>query len=268
MREFINLVQLLFERFDPDQFLNRMGGVMELVRRGGTEGERAAAREAFGRMMQRAKDEIARMRQPDSGVTRAEIDRFMSRLDRLRTEPRQEPPKQKKPEAPKVARYRVGQWIVWHFDRDDSLAQYVSKIIKIVQSGDDFFYLMSDPTTTVPEFRILRPATQDEVDAAMASRTKTTTGATDSDIEILAFARFVDPDANSNKVYGVLRHNGKIYTFWGGFHKALKVKLYPDRETAAAQLRAKVRKGYELGDHSRHEAWLMRALKAELAARY
>ena len=54
MRHYINLVELLLEDFDTDSFLNRVRSVMALVRRGGTPGERDAAKHAFDRMIARA----------------------------------------------------------------------------------------------------------------------------------------------------------------------------------------------------------------------
>lgn len=265
MRDYIDLAQSLFERFDPEQFLTRMAGVMQLVRRGATEGERDAAREAFTRMMQRAKDEVARMRQEGTVV---EVDRFLRGLERIQagSGARQEPPKQKpRPEQPKVPRYRVGQWVVWRAD-----ANYVGKITHVLVSKDGIFYTHSRGGS-IPESIILRPATQDEIDAAMASRAKTTKSRTDkgtdwrADLAILELVHFVDPAINSNKVYGIVKRNGKIYTFWGGFGKSLKVKLYPDEQAAYAQVRAKVRKGYREVNRERYEDWLKVALKREFA---
>lgn len=265
MRYFIDLVDLLFERFNPDQFLNRMASVMQLVRRGATEGERDAAREAFTRMMDHAREEIARMRR--EGATADEIRNFQRRLDQLRSGPQQEPPREKpKPPPEPKPLYKVGQWVVILFDG----AERTGKVRSVNQLGSSWYYDVLFPNGNgYVTNKILRPATQDEVDAAMASRTKTTAsaGTGTSDIEILDMARYVDPDANSNKVYGVLRRNGKYYTYWGGLGKALKVKLYPDRPSAYAQLRAKIRKGYQETNYERYANWLNRSLKTEFARR-
>lgn len=84
MRSYISLVeQLLLEKFDPDEFVARIRSTIELMHRGATEGEQSAAKAALDRLTARARQEIAQMRDPDSGVTHAEIDRFMRALQQL-----------------------------------------------------------------------------------------------------------------------------------------------------------------------------------------
>ena len=99
MRHYINLVELLLEDFDTDSFLNRVRSVMALVRRGGTPGERDAAKHAFDRMIARATLEIKRMREPGSGVTREQIDRFMRALEIIGNDSK-ESPKTERPRPP------------------------------------------------------------------------------------------------------------------------------------------------------------------------
>ena len=263
MRHYINLVELLLEDFDTDSFLNRVRSVMALVRRGGTPGERDAAKHAFDRMIARATIEIKRMREPGSGVTREQIDRFMRALEIIGNESK---------EAPKMPRFKLGQWVVvtnawWSIS-------HVGKIVDIKLFGNGYQYQAQFEDETLygqlDEDR-LRAATQDEIDAALANRAKTSTRSdtrSDGGFNIIEMARYVSPAENSNKVYGVIQKldTGKIYTFWGGWKKALKVKYYPDEEAAHHQFRLKLRKGYEeITPGTETEAWVMKALRTEFS---
>ena len=277
MRRYINLVeQFLFEdaEFDTARFLERVRSVMNLVRRGGTPGERDAAKHAFDRMIARATQEIKRMRQPDSGVTPAQVDRFMQALEQIGKESKEaprEPPKAKPKPPPSMPRFKVGQWVVvanswWslhHVGKVKNISPWEGSFAYEVQFEDRAY-------GNIEEHR-LRAATQDDIDAALATRAKTTSHSdtrSDGGFNIIMMARYVNPAENSNKVYGVIQKldTGKIYTFWGGWQKPLKVKYYATEEDAHQQFRLKIRKGYEeITPGTETEAWVMRALKAEFS---
>ena len=261
MRRYINIVeQFLVEdaEFDTARFLERVRAVMTLVRRGGTPGERDAAKHAFDRMIARATQEIRRMREPGSGVTHAQIDRFMQALEQISNE--------SKEAQPRMPRFKVGQWVVGPY--------HVGKITDIVMLGHGIAYKVriasTGETHTIDEDELLA-ATQDDIDAALAKRAKTSTRSDDrwdGGFNIMMMARYVNRAENSNKVYGVIQKldTGKIYTFWGGWQKALKVKYYPSESDAHDQFRLKVRKGYEeITPGTETEAWVMKALKIEFS---
>ena len=174
--------QFLFEavKFDPDQFVARLHGVLELIRRGATEGEQSAARDAFTRLMARGAAEIKRMRAPGSGVTKAEVDRFVRALQHVETAPKTEPPRAKPqdqsdrekwrndPPPSSEPKFRVGQWVVADTD--------VGKIVKIYRSktSGTIFYDVKWAVGAWGEDRLeeqfLRPASQEDVDRAGSQR--------------------------------------------------------------------------------------------------
>ena len=263
MRLYINLVeQLLLEDFDTGSFLNRVRSVMALVRRGGTPGERDAAKHAFDRMIARATLEIRRMREPGSGVTREQIDRFMRALEIIGDESKESPRSERpRPPPPKMPRFKVGQWVV-------NVAGPIGKIIAVApypRGGFNYHVQLTTGETHTADEDYLRAATQDEVDAALAKRAKTSTGSEVS-FDIKLMARYINSYENSNKVYGVVERldTGKFYTFWGGWKKALKVKHFPGEADARHQFRLKVHKGYDEIDPDTAE-WVMKALKIEFA---
>jgi hypothetical protein len=268
MRHYINLVEELLLEFDIDSFLNRVRSVMALVRRGGTPGERDAAKHAFDRMIARATLEIKRMREPGSGVTREQIDRFMRALEIIGSETKESPKTERpKPPPPKMPRFSVGQWVV-HVDNG-----WVGKIAIVRNFGaqQTIIYTVHwlDAKNASVHENELRRATQDEIDAALAQRAKTSTRSeSGASFDIKMMARYISPEENSNKVYGVVKKldTGKVYTFWGGWMKALKVKHFPDEADASHQFRLKLRKGYdEITPGTETEAWVMKALKVEFA---
>lgn len=276
MRSYINLVQDLFERLDEfnvEQFLSRARAVMELVRRGANEHERAAAKLAFERLMERAKQEVARMRKPDSGVTGNEIDRFLRALHNIGDDIKQPPPKEPPP-RPAEPRFKVGQWVV-HVD-DSSAGKIIDTHQVKRQNGEWEYQYRVDLNGARRSLgqkewyseRYLRRATQDEIDAATAKRAKSTKRETA--VKIIYMAHYFAPEENSNKVYGVIDNQGSIYTFWGGMNKALKVKPYPFEADTYVQFKGKVRRGYrEMAPDqiSRVEPWVQRALATEFHRR-
>lgn len=84
------------------------------------------------------------------------------------------------------------------------------------------------------------------------------------DFEVLRFARYVDSNINSNKVYGVVVRNDKIYTFWGGYEKSLTINQQDDLEIANLLFNSKLRKGYK-AKIGTPEPWLSNTLKARFA---
>src|SRR4051812_14580738 len=255
MRRYMDFIHSLFEDYDTGRFLERMNGVMELVRRGSTEGERNAARQAFERMMARARDEIIRMREPNSGVTSAEISRFMQALQRV-SDGFNEPKAKAEPKKA-VPKFEVGQWVIHTVDAS------VGKIVRVIadRNGGIYYTIDSNGEKTLAEEH-LRRATQSEVDAALARRNHRRSVT----IDLLAMARYVNPGEKSNKVYGIIEKAGAIYTFWGGWQKALKIKQYPSEMDAREQFNLKLRKGYrEIYPDTEIEAWVTRSLDAEFA---
>lgn len=166
----------LFEAFDPDNFLQKLRGVMELVRRGATEGERAAARTAFDRLAARAKEEVARMRQPSSGTTHTQVDHFLRVMAQISAD--KDPPKastqSRRPAEPPprqaaVPRFKIGQFVV-ATDPELDIKPEVGKIVDIIRRGitDIIHYNVAMLYGTGFRFneRDLRGATQEDVDAA------------------------------------------------------------------------------------------------------
>jgi len=320
------LEQLLVEEFDSDQFLARMRGVMELVRRGATEGERSAAKNAFTRLMDRAKAEIARMRTPNSGVTSNQIDRFTRALEQI-TQRKTETPPPRPPPRQAVPRFRAGQWVVEAEYHD------IGRIDRIILRGDNFRYelVMWYGTKLIVDEQTLRPATQEEMDAApqrylakytdgnylvsiddnkvgrvakggagwdrptqsrwyemefldggrdlirekflrpatdeeiAAARPKSQTS---SQLNISVMAHYIDRAENSDKIYGIVERNGKVYTFWGGNHKALATKQHASEADAYLQYRSKIRKGYiemDSRDFAAAVGWVEAALRVRFA---
>lgn len=96
----------------------------------------------------------------------------------------------------------------------------------------------------------MRAATENEVKNAKAklSREKQTTsksGASNSTInEIVHLAHYRNDAERSDKIYGVVRRKGKVYTFWGGTRKALATKQFDSSHEAFDQFSLKLRKGY------------------------
>ncbi len=113
---------------------------------------------------------------------------------------------------------------------------------------------------------ILRPATQEEIDAELAARTKSKST---ENITIVAMARYIDMEMKSNKVYGIIETDDKkVFVFWGGYHKALKVKKYRNISDAFNQFWTKTNKGYvEQSPEQirRNTDWVIEALDAEFA---
>lgn len=267
MRRLIDLIQLLLEDFDRQGFLDRLRGVMALVQRGGYEGERAAARAAFERLISRAKQEVARMREPNSGVTHGQIDSFLQALDRIKTDTGSEkssaPPPRSKQVEPK---FKVGQWVIHFADNTVGKIIDLNQVVLPTRPFTSYYHYGVKFTNGEEEWikeDLLRRATQDEVDAAQA-RSKTRT---DDEYDILFLARYFNPSENSNKIYGIVQRAGKVYVFWGGWRKSLKVKQYPSVQDAYRQFDAKLRKGYiqipdsKIADHY----WLTPALRTEFS---
>ena len=241
---------------------------MELVRRGANEHERAAAKLAFERLMARAKQEVIRMREPGSGVTSGEIDRFLRALHNIGDDIKQPPPKQPPPRQPDPPQFKVGQWVV---NLDDGSVGKIIDFNQVKRYNGEFEYQYAINLNGQKEWyseRFLRRATQSEVDAATAQRAKSTKRETG--FKILYMAHYFAPEENSNKVYGIINDHGLFYTFWGGMHKALKMKLYADEAEAYRQYESKVRRGYRgmSPDKINREAdWVQKALATEFRRR-
>jgi hypothetical protein len=282
------LEQYLLEKLNLDQFLERARGVMELVRRGATEGERNAAKLAFARMMAHAKEEVARMH--DSDATREQADQFLLALQQIgaNTEapkassrpsgrPGWSPPP---PHSEPVPKFKIGQWVrcvraqMPDYLRGNAQADHVGKIVKSWYLQDSVFYELHNINNN-PPFRQewLRPATQDEIDAAQAEavRPKAKAGSSSAggdEFNIVAIAAYVSLAENSDKVYGIVEYKGKTYTFWGGRHKALATKHFPNPIDAHKQYNSKIARGYRempSRDLSENRLWVVNALKARFA---
>jgi hypothetical protein len=113
----------------------------------------------------------------------------------------------------------------------------------------------------------LRKATQEEIDAALArlhpKAADPKPDQSSSDLTIMVAAHFVD--SKSDKIYGVVKHNGKTYTFWGGNHKLLTIKHHLDARDAYKQYDSKIAKGYEEmspREFAQAKGWMIAALKS------
>jgi hypothetical protein len=166
----ILLESFLLEAFDTARFLDRARGVMELVRRGATEGERQAGRLAMDRMMARAKEEMAAMSAGDR-------ERFMTALKNLSAETKSETSQQKqKSEPPKAAMplYRTGQWIVVRDDLPDDSGR-IGKIADVRKNrfDDSFTYTVRMVDTDQLELfqqKFIRAADQADLDRVASQR--------------------------------------------------------------------------------------------------
>src|SRR6185437_11335650 len=301
--------------------------VATLLKRPGTAGEKQAAQAAFDRMVKRAKDEIndALSKKPKD----ERIKKFAEALDRAITSANTEPP-------PLQPRFRQGQW-VFHLTSggvakiDDVILRnrgQLSEVMYNLNFGDRFLlvpeknirratqeevdaYLASRAKKREAKFKVgdwvvhkddgkigriiltirnvngfeydvdvdndswpeeyLRPATDDEIRKAKAQNNKSSSSNTGSNaLEIVSMARYVNAAEKSNKVYGIVRHNGEVYTFWGGYNKALKTKKQSSINEAESQFYSKTRKGYveqSKDQISKMRDWVMEALEAEFAKR-
>lgn len=270
MRSYINLVQSLMEAaFTPDAFFDRLRAVIELIKRGATEGERAGARAAFERMMERAKIEIARMR--EEGTDHYAVTNFKNTVDRIAATIKQahEEPRsrshEEKPRTRSEPLFKVGQWVFWI---RENRAVKITKVVYLTSFSEfDNIYAYEAGTAFIPE-KSLRRATQDEIDAATATKAKQSSASGNTDIKIVGMARYVNAAERSNKVYGVVRNGGRSYVFWGGYHKALKTKEYNNLDDANEQYHKKVNQGYthmSFDEISENKDWVLKALAVEFA---
>jgi hypothetical protein len=111
----------------------------------------------------------------------------------------------------------------------------------------------------------LRRATHEEIQSHVKPKTGGSNSAKSTN-EILSFARYINPAENSNKVYGVVKRNGKYFTFWGGFKKALATKQFADQDAASQQYDSKTHSGYRpMNPSDETSAWIDEALNARFA---
>lgn len=233
--------QFLLELFDVEKFVARIKGVAELMRRGATEGERAAAEMAYHRMMARAKEEM-------EAHSPAERDRFMARIKAAvgqgndQTSSYRSSSQQQRREEPRKAAFTVGQWVFV-----TSLGK-VGKIASVSPlTTGEFRYSVRFPDgggSYVSDG--LRRATQDEVDAALSRKTSgdgyKNAEAGAYDFQVTNIAHYAD--GTSNKVYGIANLKGRFYTFWGRYDGPYKAKEHSSMGEAGAQFQSKLRKGY------------------------
>lgn len=167
---------------------------------------------------------------------------------------------QKKPEP----RFKVRDWVV------QSSRNRVGRIGSVFWNSTHncygYFVEFTDETSAEVTEPTLRKATQDEIDAALSKRAKQEKPQDKSaGFTILRMARYINPAENSNKVYGIVERDGKSYTFWGGYHKALAVKPHLDQSDAEKQYHSKIVKGYKETDWRPHRDWLTEALEETFA---
>lgn len=100
----------LFENFNPQRFIERLQGVISLIQRGSTEGERSAAQAAFDRMLDVWKTNIQDMR--TNGASPSELNRLetmlRSTINVLKQTSSEKPPEKKKNNGPY---FKIGQWV-------------------------------------------------------------------------------------------------------------------------------------------------------------
>lgn len=178
-REFLLLTetQILVERFllelgfNPDSFLNKAQSVATLARRGATDGEKSASRLAMDRMISRAEDEAKTMSDKDAAK------RFLDRIKEIAVsmdaaEPEPEPykPSYRPPPRPQI--YPVGTWIA------STASKLVGKIKSHIQRDGEVvgYVLMTANSIERITASGFRRATQEEIDATLATRKSTASG--------------------------------------------------------------------------------------------
>ena len=174
-RELMNTIELhtlvesvLMElTFDPQRFINRLQGVAALVSRGSTDGEKAAAREALQRMVDKAQEQAKELDFVQAQRFLASVNNIAKNVTANSTN---EPPKhphepQAKPNS--MPKFKPGQWV---------FSANTFKVAKVIRSvGGDASYNVEyvDGQKRNVQATDLRAATQEEVDAAMAVRSAT-----------------------------------------------------------------------------------------------
>jgi hypothetical protein len=159
------LESLLLElTIDPPKLIGKLKSIAELARRAGTEGERAASLEALRRMSDRA-DDLAKQMVDNDPNLQDEADQFLHQVKSIIAYGN-EKPEEKKPE-PAAPMFKERQWVVIISSKK------VGKVTKVVVDKGVNKYWLTIPATNETTFVLendLRAATQDDVDAALATR--------------------------------------------------------------------------------------------------
>jgi len=253
---------VLCELFDVEKFLSRAQGVQELINRGGTEGEKAAAREAMARMTARAEEQKAEL----SPQERA---RFEARFSAIRngqasaSRPRpnfhREPPPREKPrEQPKnYSNFKVGDWV----ELNGAIGQIVQKLPPAMDRDLFVVRWMTGPKrgeeTKVSHVNLRKTDPNGKQSGPGGNTGNSQTGGNsqgssnnnnngnsqgEASFKVFYAARFTE--GTSDKIYGVAKHNGRIFTFWGRFGGSLATKDFPSLGEAQDVFQSKIRKGY------------------------
>ena len=212
-------VNFLVERFlvelsfNPESFLNRMNSVVTLAKKGATEGERGASREALKRMINRAEEEAKTMAPEMASRFLAKIKAIAASVD-SKEEPAQSSSSYRSRPPPQA--YAVGTWII------DEVNKLIGKVVSSTYADGLYSYTVRMPQGDLQTlWANIRKATQEEIDAALAkARTSTSSKSSNqsstgksADWQILKLAAKIE--GKSDKVYGVASNGVTYITFWG-----------------------------------------------------
>ena len=238
---------VLLELFDADKFLARAQGVQELINRGGTQGERDAAKEAMKRLIARAQEQVQELSAVERSAFERRFDAIRSGASAQAQRPRpnqyrREPPPRRDPpprqEAPKH-NLKVGD-IVRH-----NLTGAMAEIVTVIGANLTVRWLTGARPSTETTFRegMWEPSnfTVMKKPEAGGTRQEEPCGSA-SDDRIVATAEF--REGTSDKIYGVIVRGGRAYTFWGRRLGPYATKAYSSTSEAMSIFEGKKRKGY------------------------
>jgi hypothetical protein len=259
----IDTVATSTKTFDTENFLSKLQSIVALANRPGTPGENQAAVEALKRMWVTAEREAAQL---PSYESKRFLDRAQAIIDSVgkpgasstgskRTSP---PPPPSKPP------FTTG-W-AWNFKKNKIGKIVVCDLRTSTYAGKYWNFTVETPTGGKENWwaNECRKATQEEVDAATASKAghtdtaeaKAKSGAkakekekakakasgSVSDWKIFGFARC--QEGTSNKVYGYASDGITWVTFWGKFAGPYTVKAQTNMRDAVATFDKKVKEKY------------------------
>lgn len=234
-------LSLLEEDFDISKFLDKVKGVQSLIDRGGTEGEKDAARSVMQRLVLRANEEKKNMSASMASEFQARFDRMRNSASsaeqstaRKTWKPYDNTPP--KPEPKPKSR-----------SQDEADAEWARKQEEKARRDREYDRREQDGWQGSQRSR----QSQNDEDL--------------SPFKVYNYAEY--QDGSSDKVYGVARyllHTGeaRYFTFWGRNGATLSTKEFSSLSAANLVFLTKIRKGYrERAINPSIEAYVRRAAK-------